>query len=155
VARKIDIVPLTDELIQRFGPEIRPADAKEIWVMGRRLPSESARMSASVSDESWCFLIDSFPAAVFGLAPMGLLGDTGCPWVLTGDRVESAKVSFYKASLMVLDRFLRKYSILANAIMEGNVRALDWAESLGFQIFDAIPIGHAGELFHPIMMIRD
>lgn len=88
------------------------------------------------------------PIAVFGVAPVSLLGGQGCPWMLGTDTLMLYGRDVVTLSRQHVARWGLKYDQLFNYVDARNVRSLAWLRHTGFMIFEPEPYGRQGEPFH-------
>ncbi len=131
---------------------MRPADAAEVWASGRLLPVEAVRDSIECSNEAWTARVDGEVMAIFGIMAhptSALLTPLAIPWMLTTAVVDRYPKLFWKYSRGAVHMMHRRYGTLINYVDTRHEQARRWLARLGFKIYDPIPFGAAGELFHP------
>ena len=87
---------------------------------------------------------------MFGLvSPNGLLDDTGSPWMLRTPALRPYARDMMRGAPAVIARYLELHPVLMNFVWQHNRPAKRWLTSVGFTLFDPVPYGLFGELFHP------
>jgi hypothetical protein len=122
-----------EELDAVFGPLTDPLDA-----IGR---------SVMLSSHYWT-LAAAEPLAVFGVAPLSLLGGVGAPWLLGTEKIFTAPSALVREGRRYVQRMLAVYPHLLNYVDARNTRSVRWLARLGFEIQPAKPFGAAGLPFH-------
>lgn len=88
------------------------------------------------------------PFAVFGLAPVSLLGGIGCPWMLGTDTAAHHAIGVITLARQHVARWSQRYSLLFNYVDARNKRSIGWLKRIGFTVQTAQPYGLHGEPFH-------
>lgn len=140
------------EHVRLLAPVMRADDVAELDAMGvsarrglwRSWRVALIRRAAFVDDEIAC---------IWGVGGSPL-GQTGCPWLLTGPAVERASLAFVREARHEVASMLRLFPVLANYVPARYRRAVGFLALLGFTLADPVPMGPRGELFHPFEMRR-
>lgn len=88
------------------------------------------------------------PMALFGVAPVSLLGGQGCPWMLGTDTMRSYGRDIVSLSREHVARWGERYDQLFNFVDARNLRSIEWLKRTGFAIFEPVPFGVKGLPFH-------
>lgn len=133
---------------------LRDSDREELLASsgGNRFAERLAR-AVAVSCEAWLLSAASGPLCLFGLAPTDLK-DTGSPWLVGAQAMDSRPMALARLGRQAVYRFNRRFPVLMNWVHAPNVRALRFAEWLGFERFPAAPHGPLGRPFHRILRRR-
>lgn len=146
------IVPARAEHIPQIAPFVRLADREELWSMGRVHPLEALTLSLRYSTSAWTGLIDSVPAAMFGVSPGSAVTGTGVPWLIGTTLMEKHARLLLTLCRPHLAVMFTGYERLVNYVDARNVAAVRWLAWLGFAIEDPVPGGPDGALFHRFAM---
>ena len=150
---KVTIIPTEYDHLLPVAKDMREADVLEVSATGN-LPYESLTEGFNLSSRCWTGLVDNRPAAIFGVAPMSVLGGVGSPWLLGTDTCMKVKREFLTGSKPYVEQMLGLYPRLVNYVDVRNTASIRWLKWLGFEIHEPIPFGLSGELFHPFEMMR-
>lgn len=137
--------------LRHIAHNLRTADARELQaVHGPDLDLEQCLVTAVASSEEAhvAFTAKGEPFAVFGVAPVSLLGGQGCPWLLGTDVMRGYGRDIVVLSREHVARWGLRYPELFNYVDARNLRAIAWLRHTGFTIHPARPYGLAGEPFH-------
>ena len=113
-------------------------------------PAEVLYRNLVASDRAWTGWIDGDIAAMWGVAPLALLSDTGAPWMIGGHGIDCHPVAFARQSRAVISEMQRGYEMLRGYVRASHERALAWARWLGFVVLDPIEAGARRIAVHPI-----
>lgn len=134
-----------------IAANLRACDAQELRAMhGNDLDLLEALQTAVSASEEAYVAITAYgePIAVFGLAPVSLLGGQACPWMLGTDTVDLYARSVVQLSRAHVARWSQRYDQLFNYVDARNLRSIAWLRRTGFSVFEPEPRGLNGELFH-------
>lgn len=92
---------------------------------------------------------------VFGVGSMGLLSDTGVPWLLGTHEMKRHRRDLLAHSPEYVAAMLDEYPVLRNYVDARYREAVRWLAWLGFTIHPAQPIGRRGEMYHLFEMRAD
>lgn len=133
--------------------DLRPADRDELEALIG--PGQEADMLARSVNESlacWVLEVNGGVAAIFGVAPVTLLGGQGLPWMLGTSLIERFPGAFIRRCRPYIARMLGICPELVNAVDARNVKSIAWLKRMGFTVLPAQPMGVAGLPFHPFFM---
>lgn len=150
----LEITRATENHAKALAPMMRPEDVAEVLASGGYTPESALADALGMSSESFAVMLGAEVAALFGVAPVALLGGVGAVWMLTSRIVDECPVAFLRACRRELPRLLQRWPVLVNAIDARYSRALRWAAWAGFEVGDPVPFGTAGLPFHPIILRR-
>jgi len=142
--------PDADDL-RYLAQHLRADDAQELRaVHGSELDLLECLHTAVESSEEAYVAVTAYgePIAVFGVAPVSLLGGQGCPWMLGTDTLELYGRAIVQLSRQHVARWGLKYDQLFNYVDARNLRSIAWLRHTGFSIFKAEPYGVDGLPFH-------
>lgn len=123
------------ELQAVHGPDLDFGDCLRVCV----LASEECHVLTAPGGE---------PVALFGLAPVSLLGGMACPWLLGTDAFTDYPRDIVVLGKRMVQRWGRRYDQLVNYVDARNVRSLAWLQHIGFRVFAPEPWGVEGLPFH-------
>ena len=144
--------PPTEADLDYLALNMREMDVRECWLVGGVGPREA--LATGVRDSLWTYVaeIEGKPVSMFGVAPDGLLGDDGAPWMLSVEGVERHA----RTTLLCAPRFVRamsdSFERLANVVHADNRSAIRFLTWCGFAFGQPVKIG--GEAFLPFEMTR-
>lgn len=137
-----EIVPATEQHIESMLPNVRQADIEEVTAASSRTVEEALHMGLRRSNGyAWAGLADGEVVCIFGVAPMGLLSDTGIPWMIGTPLIEKHSKVFLKRSRRYVKGMCTLYNRLENWVDDRNDCAKDWLAWLGFKLHDPEPYG--------------
>jgi len=119
---------------------MREMDVMECRLAGGHEPSEA--LAEGVAGSLWCYVaeVDDEIVCAFGVAPDGLLGEEGAPWMLCADGIERHA----KAVLICAKRFITEmqgqFERLANVVHAHNRSAIRFLKWCGFEFGAAFDI---------------
>lgn len=152
----IELVPALPEHVAAIAADPRPADAAEVRKLTGKDVGWELGEGLRLSSRAYTALQDGVPVAMMGVVPWSALSGIGAVWMLGSARMDNreARRALLALAPGVLGLFRQLYpGMLFNIVDARNgaaVRFLRWA---GFTVKPAIPIGAAGELFHPFYLL--
>lgn len=150
MARVRLIKPEADDL-RYIAQHLRQHDVQELRaVHGPELDLLACLETAVASSEDAFVAVTTYgePIAVFGVAPVSLLGGQGCPWMLGTDTLALYGRAIVALSREHVRRWGTKYDQLFNYVDARNLRSIAWLRHTGFMVFEPEPYGLQGEPFH-------
>lgn len=90
--------------------------------------------------------------AVFGAAPLSLLGGVASPWLLGTPALDRRPKVLQRVTPVYMQKILDNYRYLVNWVHAENRTSVRWLRRLGFTVHPATPYGRAGQLFHKFEM---
>tara|TARA_R100000808_G_scaffold1960_3_gene8329 strand:- start:779 stop:1330 length:552 start_codon:yes stop_codon:yes gene_type:complete len=147
-----------------LGPNLRKADADEVYAVAGISPKDGLQYSMEASTK--CYTISDLetdePLAMFGTGPSHVAKDTGEPvmggiWFLGSDKMfEKNRISFLRNSKFWVQKLLRDYTILHNLVDARNVIHIRWLKWMGFTFIADVPeFGFEKRLFKQFYMRRE
>lgn len=149
---KVEIVPAEIEHIQALLPHVRQADIDEFHAASLSTPEQVLVQGIRVSTRSWSAIFDDRVVAIFGIAPLSMLGGDGVPWLVGSDLLEKNQKAFLRRCRPVVAEMLDIYPHLVNYVDARNVAAKAWLHWLGFTLDEPKPAGALNYLFHRFTM---
>ena len=146
------VVQATDEYAVRLAETMRQADRDELWAASHSLPLDALRRSLRVSHATYVGIADGRPVCMFGVAPLTLLSDVACPWLLGAEELPRHARVFLRANRVYMRMIRKQYAYMANFVDARNVVAIRWLHWLGFTILPAEPYGVERLPFHKFEM---
>lgn len=140
-----------DTGVLHIARNLRRADAQELVATHGIEVDFPAILRTAVLASEEVHLVRSLtgePIAVFGVAPVSLLGGRGCPWMLGTDGLLRHSRELVRETRGVVDAWGLRYDQLFNFVDARNVRAIAWLKHLGFSVFAPVPYGAQGLPFH-------
>jgi len=136
--------------LRLIAQRLRQADRQELAAMhGAGLDLlECLQTAVSASEEAFVALAGDEPIAVFGVAPVCLLGGMGCPWLLGTDAMDRRGREIVTINRQHVARWGQRYTCLFNYVDARNLRSIAWLRHTGFIVWPAEPRGLNGEPFH-------
>lgn len=148
---KVALVKPDEDDLGYLAQQLRAADRQELAAThGAGLDLLRCLQTAvSASEQAWVAVTAwGEPIAVFGVAPVSLLGGIGCPWMLGSDAVDQYAREVVTLSRRHVAQWSRRYPLLFNYVDARNLRSIEWLRRTGFVIGPAEPYGLKGEPFH-------
>lgn len=140
---EVDLIYLAQHLRTTDLAELAATHGAELDVL------RCLRTAVSASEQAWVAVtVWGEPVAVFGIAPVSLLGGIGCPWMLGTDAVDGYAREVVTLSRRHVAQWSRRYPLLFNYVDARNLRSIQWLRRTGFVIGQAEPYGLHGEPFH-------
>ena len=136
----------------RLSANLRPADLAECRAYGRTENTAAIESSVRRSLLCWTGLVDGELAAIFGVAPVDLLGGIGSPWMLGTPVLDRHSRVLVAATPYYINRMLDAFPHLINCVHTKNHTSVRWLRRIGFTLHEAIPYGAPGETFYPFEM---
>lgn len=140
----VEFCAVTPAFVAKLSRTLRDADRAECYREG--FPSPFIALEASVAASALCLgvLIDSQPAAAFGVVVTQVDGALGPPlegiaWALTGKAVDACPFGYLRHSRAAVKCLLDYCPVLHNQIDARYAKALRWAKWCGFTLGE--PVG--------------
>lgn len=138
-----DLVHIAANLRLADANELRATHGDDVDIRHRLIQSVKASEEAFTA-----FTAYGEPMAVFGVAPISLLGGEGCPWMLGTNTMLRYGRELVTLGRAHADRWNCKYPLLYNYVDARNLRSIAWLRRTGFNILKAEPRGAQGLPFH-------
>ncbi len=134
---------------------MREGDRREAAAVGQS-PLTALQESLSESSVAYTALIDSQPAAMFGLLPQAMIGERAGVWLLTAERVSTiSALTFVRTSRRVIDYFLTLYPVLENWVDVRYVASIRWLQIFGARFDDVRELGPERVPFRHFVLRRE
>ncbi len=136
--------------VRHIASNLRQCDRQELEaVHGPGLDFQDCLRTAVLASEECYVLVtpDGEPVALFGLAPVSLLGGLGCPWLLGTDAFMDYPRDIVVLGKRMVRKWSERYDQLFNYVDARNLRSIAWLQHIGFLVFEAQPYGLNGEPF--------
>lgn len=147
-----EIVPAELAHITAMSGRFRGADVAEAQAVGNESVESALAIGLRESHIAATVLIDGQPVAMFGVNRMDLSSGIGVPWMFgTSDLLKHHRLVLTEGRRIV-DLLMQHHTRLVNFVDARNHAAVRWLLKLGFTIYEPIPYGSRGELFHPFEM---
>ena len=150
--RKYEVIPATLEHAKALQGRLRKSDLQEIEASTGRDPDKSLERAWRVSELCWAGLIDGRVVALFGVARLSVLSETGSPWLLGSEEMESAAIEVGRRSRQYVREMKRHFVHLENFIDARQETSIRWLKWCGFTIDPAAPWGVLRLPFHRFWM---
>lgn len=151
----ITVAVAAAEDVAPIAAAARPADVAEAWAGSRSTVAAALEEGLRTSTLAYTFHMDGRPVAMVGVRPYSELGGVGIVWMLGTsdlDRME-ARRAILELGPAAISHLRRRYPrMLFNFVDAANVRAVRFLRWAGFTLQDTIPLGRAGEPFHPFYL---
>ena len=148
---RVQLVRPEDADLRHLAQNLRAADRQELAAThGYDIDLLQCLQTAVSASEEAFIAVTAYgePIAVFGVAPVSLLGGIGCPWMLGTDTMDLYGRAVVTLSRQHVARWAQRYSLLFNYVDARNLRSIAWLKRTGFAILPAAPYGLSGEPFH-------
>jgi hypothetical protein len=144
---------VADDIIA-VGPRLRGADVAELAAFPGLEPALAMMDAFDSSSSAWTLEVFGRPEAMFGVCPASAVHGVGVPWFLGTPALDSIPFPMVRLGRSVVKLMLQTYPTLRNVVDARYGKALRWAQLIGFELGEPIPIGKNGELFIPIERVR-
>jgi len=151
---KAEIIRAQWEHIQPIAENVREADRLELWAAAMHTPTQTMESSLKISDMAWTGLIDGIPVCMFGVAPVGFIGNVGRPWMVGTDLLDKYPFVFLRRCRKCVKMMLDLYPMLENYVDLRNKKAIGWLKWLGFSFGNPASAGPYGVEFVKFWMGR-
>jgi hypothetical protein len=151
---RLEIVEATCSHVLAMVDRLREADKEEISSATGEDANVAMFHSYRKSFLRWTALMDDRPIAVFGVAPMTLMGTTGIVWLLGTDDASKAGARLARATKKCVMECLGMFKRLENYVDDRNELSKKWIKWLGFTIENPAPYGVERRLFRHFYMER-
>ena len=151
----VQIVPVTQELIEDMLPNVREADRLEFLAINGWSARRVLESGVKTSTVSAAGLVNGRVVTIFGVAPKSMIGGSGIPWLVATDELEKYQFTFLRRCRKAVNEMLSVYPYLENYVDERNHVAKSWLHWLGFHLDDALPYGNDGLNFHRFYMEKN
>lgn len=135
-----------------LAPRLRDADRAECWAAQGLPAATTLRRSVEASSVLIAAEVDGELAALFGIAPLGVMAGHGAPWMLATPLADQHARAWLRDAPQWLRLIGDGWSVLRNHVDARNARSVRWLRRMGFKVGQAAPWGWAGLPFHPFEM---
>lgn len=146
-----------DDVVE-LAAHMRHDDAEEVRAQTGREPLDVLVDGLLDSTEAWATRFGDELGAVWGvvlLRPSALTGDVGLAWMLTTDAIERHAKAFMRGVRHEMPRLLERWAMVTNVIDVRHVKAVRWAERLGFRLEAPLPFGPLGLPFRRFLLTSE
>ena len=133
----LKLVPASPAHVGWIAGRMREIDRIECAARGHA-PKQALRLALRASLWAVTAKIDGRPEAMFGLAPVSVIADRGCPWFLGSDAVLSHGRDLLEIGPEVLGRMHCSFMRLENSVSAGNGKAIRLLRRWGFTLSDDV-----------------
>ncbi len=148
---RLVFAPVESRAVRHIARNLRQHDVQELQaVHGPELDLQDCLRTAVLASEE-CHVLTTRhgePVALFGLAPVSLLGGQGCPWLLGTDTFMAHPRDIVVLGKRKVLEWSQRYDQLFNYVDARNLRSIAWLQHIGFQVFEPRPYGLEGLPFH-------
>lgn len=141
--------------IAHVGNHLRDDDKREVIAMRGDVRSMQDVLALSVLCSTHCWAAvapDHEPIALFGVAPVSLLGGIGSPWLLGTERTVRYASALVRQGRYYVQVMREAYPDLTNYVDARNERSIRWLQRLGFVLRECEPVGVMGMPFYRFEM---
>ena len=133
---RIRFSPTDNSDIEYVGANLRESDLREIkeWYGVNEDPVDALRRSVDRSQAQTATTAAGEPVAIFGVAPISLLGDMASPWMLATKKAEQYPRELICEGRRITAEWAVTYGTLVNRIGVHNARAIRWLRRIGFEV---------------------
>jgi hypothetical protein len=132
---------------------LRQADADEAdALLGPGQIHQALHHSIERSTMVWTGAVEDAVAFIFGVSPLSALSGQGQPWMVGTPLVDRHRCALGRLTPLYIARMLAAYPTLINVVDERNMKSKAWLRRAGFKLLPAIPMGTAGQPFHPFIL---
>ena len=154
MATDVWLGPAEQADVDAVAESMRAADRVEIGHQSSRTPAEAVRRSADQSEILRAARFDGETAAVYGVVPLALLGETGIVWLLGTPVIERHGPAFLRNSDAEVGIMHELRPRLVNAVHAENTVSVRWLQWLDFQFGEPFAVGRHKATFYPFERVR-
>jgi hypothetical protein len=150
VETEVRRTPATVEDAIILGQALRGADRAEVVAATGLDPADVVIWSVERSEECWAVWFDGELGCIYGASGLSesiLEGSRADAWCLTTPVIEEHARAFWEACYAWIPELLQRWDVIENWIDTRHVKAIRWAEKLGFRLETPKPFGPEGVLF--------
>lgn len=144
--------PATPKDCQELALTMREEDKREIWHFARFSPLDALLSGLLGSSKCWAVEWDGRVIAMFGVCPQDDL--VGQPWMLASDELKEIAKPFVRECRTYVEEMFDGFQVLTNHAWSKNDIHIQWLKWLGFQFFEAKPMGFDNELFYEFYKVK-
>lgn len=126
---------------------LRPMDFYEVTAVTPEPVQLALRRAVRESSESWAWLVDGKPVALFGVAPLSIVSRSGSPWLVATPALRQHRRFFLEHSRWYLEHMQKEYALLWNMVSINNHESIRWLKWLGFRMNDPERTGRYNQMF--------
>lgn len=141
----IDIVPATESHIIELRKNLRPEDEREIKNFGLCV-RKILWTTFHETRHPMAVLVDGKIAGVFGCAGT-IIGEIGRPWMLATPIADKYPLQFALLYRQEIKKMLKLYPVLENVVDATYHKAIKLMEIMGFEVYNAEPMGPRKAMF--------
>lgn len=119
--------------VERVATIMREIDRAECRAAGHS-PWAALTEARDMSVLCWTGEVDGWPHAMFGVAPVSVMGGVGAPWFLGSDTARKAQRQFLRGAPKYLARIEAVFPKLEGYVSTRNHSAKRWLARMGFQV---------------------
>lgn len=141
------LTPATLEDATDLAADMRPEDVEELFVLTGETPEVACEWSVRHSDDVWAARSETGRMlALFGVAPVAVLGGVGAVWLLGTPGLAGHTRAMLRGSPSWLAKWFTRYDKLTNVVWEGNRPSVRYLRGLGFSFSErkTMPVSRAG-----------
>lgn len=142
------IIPATDEHAVFLSNYLRPREIEEVRKLGWT-PYGAFKNSMDESIESFTFLVNNTPCAIFGIGYHNIITTTPYTWVLSSSLIDKYLKTYIKGIRVITDEWLDKYTSLYGVVDDTYIQAKKLFIAAGFTEHE--PLSYNGNIFRIIM----
>lgn len=139
MSERVKLVPASPAHVGRIANRMRAIDVAECAARGHA-PKQSLRLALRASLWAVTAFVDDVPQAMFGLSPVSVIEDRGCPWFLGSDAVLLHGRELLSIGPVVIDRMHETFARLENSVSIDNEKAIRLLERWGFAFADDVHV---------------
>lgn len=149
----IRIVAASVEMAPFLAATLRDADRREATVLAGE-EGLVGEIETSIRRSAFAFaaLESRGIIAIWGVAPVTLLGSRAAPWCLFSHLAMDHRRAIARHSRALLRPIVERFPDLVNLVDSRNEPAIRWLRWLGFDIGPPVPVGPGRVPFHPFRM---
>ena len=133
----VKLVPASPAHVGQLARRMRAIDVAECAARDHA-PKQSLRLALRASVWAVTVMIDGEPHAMFGVSPVSVVADRGCPWLLGSDAVLLHGRDLLIIGPVVLERMHASFARLENSVSIDNEKAIRLLTRWGFSFADEV-----------------
>jgi hypothetical protein len=132
-----------------MAPDVRQREAQEISGAYGMSTEEALLRYVELSESAWTWLVDGFPACMFGVIEDEFVGGWARPWFMSTPVVERESRQFARACKSLLPELKARFPMMEGVVGSDYTLSVRWLEWLGAKIGPPSAYGTAGDMFRP------
>jgi len=145
---EFSVVPARIAHVERIAPRVRKVDVDEVYsATGQEI--QPALENAVLTDGiHFTWMVDGRPEAMFGCSACDKMWQSGSPWLIGTDEIETYATEVLRQSKKFTEFFRKYFDLLENYVHADNITSIKWLRHCGYIVDEPVPHGLHSDLFH-------